>query len=203
MIKNALLANKMDSLNKERATLVEEKRQLELNIKSLGITKNAAYSVRHKIPQETILLRDEWVKKKIAIDKEVERLNAEIKIIHRQQEVDKNIGVGKILREIFNDDQMEEIKEEAKKRVDPEYKHQKMSFSIADCADVKNRMYQYRKVAQNQLETMIKFRLTLTKIIEEGCDKFGQGEFLKFISPLNQLIIPIKELEKIKREHFL
>jgi hypothetical protein len=206
MISNYVLRSKIDALKKKQRELGEKKRELELAFRECGVSKNQAYKInstgRTSLPEGTILNRSRLGKELAKIEKELRPIKDELQNCYSQENADKNMKLMDVFNEIFTKGQIIEIKKEAERRMSGEAPS-KVSFSVKEAVQAKEDKYRYREIAKDQLEKMIEFRLLLTGLIEEGCTKFGDAEFLKFISPLNRLIIPVQELEKIKRKNNL
>lgn len=203
MIYNPLLVHKKDKLSAERTELTGEKKRMEALLTSLGIPASSIRKSGHKIDPDKLAVRTKAVMRIGEIESRVSEINAVIDTIKKEMNGETQKNVSKILREIFSKAQLKQIGDEATNRMNPEYVPCSMSFSIKEGEQFKYKMYEYRKLAQDQMEKMIQFRIVLTRIIEQGCEQFGNAEFLKVISPLNKLIIPLKELEKIKKDHLL
>jgi hypothetical protein len=206
MISNYVLRTKVDNLKKRKSGLSRRKSEIQQALVDCGVSKNQAYKINQglnvMVADGTILNRQRLIKELKNIEDEFRDVNASLRECHIQSEAETNGELFKIFKEIFTQDQIIEIKEEAQRRISGE-PPMKVSFSVKDAIEHKNQKYKYRELAKDQLEKMIEFRLLLTGMIEEGCSKFGDSEFLKFISPLNRLIIPLQELEKIKRQNLL
>lgn len=206
MISNYVLRTKIDALKKEKRALVERKTELEVLFRECGLSKNQAYKLNKTgistKSNETIVKRSTLGKKLVELEKKFVSVNNELRKCYSEEEAEKNVKLMEVFRDIFTQDQMIEIKQEAERRIRGESGF-KFSFSVKDAEQAILDSKRYRSIAREQLEKMIEFRILLTGLIEQGCAKFGDGEFLKFISPLNRLIIPLAELEKIKRKENL
>jgi hypothetical protein len=199
MISNIILRQKIDSLNDKRTELSNEKINLMEQIKSLNISKNSAYKygrgqLSHKknVDHSLFEKRNVLAKRILEIERQFSDIN----------ESEVNLSLLKIFQEIFTEGQLKEIRHEALRRMKGESPI-KVSFSVKDSIEKSGMQEKHRKLAKDQLSKMIEFRILLTKLIEQGCLNWGESEFMLFISPLNRLIIPVGELEKIKRAHFL
>jgi chromosome segregation ATPase len=58
----------------------------------------------------------------------------------------------------------------------------------------------YKKLAQNSLNTLIKARVIMNKIMLDGCSRYGNVEFIKLMSPLNSLLSPVPQVETLKKQ---
>lgn len=202
MISNYVIETRINEIKADRLILTEKKRDLQASISSLGVSANQAYKRPSTIPEETFLLRDNWVSETLKLDKEIIKLNDLLRPLYREKESEKNKQLMNIFKEIFSQEQIIEIREETERRMRGELLLP-ISFTIRDSLQHTEDMKRYKKVAQEQLDKMQEFRLTLTKVIEKGCDKFDPTEFMRVISPLNRLIIPIQQISKLKVKHFL
>ena len=206
MISNYVLRNKIDGLKRKRDALVLKKKELQQAFVDCGVSRNQAYKINStggsSISEGVILNRQRISKEMKNLEDELLQVNGELRKCHSEDKADRNNGLLEVFKEIFTQAQMVEIKIEAQRRMAGEAPT-KVSFSVKDSIDIAKQRDSYRKLAKEQLEKMIEFRILLTSLIEQGCAKFGDAEFLKFISPLNRLIIPLAELEKIKRKENL
>lgn len=208
MVSNPFLEQKKLEVQSERALLTKEKSDIELKIKAIGVSKNRAYSLRLKHlslseeDENVMNYRDGLVKRKMEIDNLIIGVNNKLREIGRAQDASINHKIIEIFRENFTKTQMIEIRTEAERRMkggEP----CGLSFSIKDSVKNKEDAGRYKRLSEQQLEKMKEFRILLTTVIKNGCDKFDPTEFMKVISPLNRLIIPLDELAKIKRRHFV
>jgi hypothetical protein len=201
MITNNLITSQREALLKKKRELSGEKKRNEAALSTIGVTSQAAWkynSGRMRPTDESAFLeRKQIVDRNITIDLEIGELNNQLTQLHTAETSDKNQKLLEVFKEIFTHEQMVEIKKEAVRRMNGESGF-KMSFSIKESVEIVEKGRVYKKVALEQMEKMIEFRIMLTKVIEDGCKKFDQGKFLKIMSPLNRLIIPINELNKAK-----
>lgn len=206
MIGNIALQTKIATLKNERAKIVEEKLRLSGLIKEMKITKQAAWKHNtgksDKIDSEVLKLRNHYSTHLVKVETQIKAINDQLRELYRQQDAEENNQLMAIFKEMFSHEQLQAIGEEARSRMrgNPPAP---LGINLSRNEEYKEKYYTYRKLAQEQLEQTIKFRIMLTGMIEKGCEKWGNGEFLSFISPLNKLIIPLKELEKIKQTHLL
>jgi hypothetical protein len=207
MISNYVIENKIKRIKDEISGLAKEKFDLAEAIKALCISKQAAWKhkqglIKNPVNDNLFAIREKYAARITEIEGVISSLHDESRELHRLKESDKNGKLLEIFGEIFTPEQMLEMKKEAERRMAGEHPF-RLSFNIQEAVQIKEQLLRSRKVAKEQLEKMIEFRLLLTRIIEDGCQKFGDKEFLTVISPLNRLIIPIAELEKLKRSLFL
>lgn len=203
MISNHVLTSKRNRIAEQRDNLVNKKKELTLEIQQYGITKQAAWKHRtgksDAIDMEVIDERAKVSNQIRKIDFEIAELNTEIRTIQADIESAKNRELINVFKEIFTREQMIEIRIEAERRIDGGHPF-KLSFNVQESIKIAEERAKYKKLLIEQLDKMISFRILLTGLIDNGCDQFGNAEFLKFISPLNRLIIPVEEFEKIKRK---
>lgn len=206
MISNYLLRTKIEGLKKKKSDLIQRKAQLEAAFRGTGISKQAAWKQRtgkiDLLDKEDFEARKNLGLELKILEEEFVQINEELRKCFREEESEKNLKLMEVFSEIFTKEQIIEIKKEAERRMAGEHPF-RLSFSVREAVEDKNRLVRYRKLAKEQLEKMIEFRILLTSLIEKGCESFGDAEFLKLISPLNRLIIPLSELEKIKRKENL
>lgn len=203
MISNYVLREKLDRLKKEKSVLSNEMAELRKSISDTGITKQAIWKqkkgLHDKIDEDQFNLRQVYAKRIVEVEKEFIRVNAEIRECLKVQDSETNLSLLRVFEEIFTPEQLLEITTESKRRMEGGHPF-KLSFNVAESVEVKEAMRKYKKQIIEQLDTMVKFRMELTNLIDKGCEQFGKAEFLTFISPLNRLITPTSELEKTKRK---
>jgi hypothetical protein len=208
MLRDPQWISKEKALKDKKEPLIKEKIELVQSIKELNISGQAASKYeaglmnRQGVDHQKFELRKIYAKRITEIEKELLAISSEQRSVQKTRELSVESKLLEVFREIFTTDQMREITNEAVRRAKGEHPF-RISFSVQEAIQSSTKAQKYRVIAKEQLEKMIEFRLLLTRLIEEGCAKFGDAEFLKFISPLNRLIIPLKELEKIKRQNLL
>lgn len=207
MISNFVLQQQILVLKKERDIYVAEKLRLCLLIKEFKIDKNKAYKINIGKPvfgvsEDVKLKRKEYTVAIMQNDEKLKDVNNKIRELNRKEDASVNQFLVHIFKEMFTKDQMGIIIKEAQSRASGN-PAAPVGINLQRNDEYKEKYYTYRNLIKEQIEKMIQFRIVLTRLIDSGCQQFGNGEFLKFISPLNQLVIPIKELEKIKRDHLL
>lgn len=200
MVKNLFIKAKEDSLVKRRRELSLRKQQNQAIIVGCGFTMNQRNNKSGKnLDPEKLSIQREAINDNIRIDKELGEIKKELSELYKEKETDKNMALINLFKEIFEPEQLHELYRECNRRIAGETPF-KISFDWKNLSDYKESSQKYKKRLIEQLDKMVEFRIELTKLIEKGCDEFGKEAFLKFISPLNRLIIPIKELEMIKRK---
>lgn len=204
MISNYVLEQKILLARNRHSELVNKKNEIVVELKNLGLTENQKYKLNNgspmkHIPEEIKNKRKLLSHKMIAIEKEITPIKNELSNLHRQKDAEKNKQLMNIFKEVFTQDQIIEIKTEAERRMNGEPPF-KMSFSLNDSIELRNERNKYKRELIKQLDAVIGFRIKLTQLIDKGCEQFGKSEFLQFVSPLNRQIIPVKELEEIKRK---
>lgn len=212
MIKNFLVQQQINKLKAERDELSAKKNDLSLQIRDLGISKQAAWKFENgksealnNLTAEELQLfqkRKALAKEIMKAEKRFTELNTELRELYTKQDSEKNMQVMNIFKEIFSDGQRALIYEEIDRRMNGE-EPRPIGLNIKDFEDYKLKYYSYRDRLRTELERMIEFRIRLTLLIEKGCEQFGDAEFLKFISPLNKLVLPLAELEKVKKQFLL
>lgn len=206
MISNYLLNHKINSLKKERERLTLKQMEISIALREFNISKQAAWKSNrgkiNKIDPDLLARRNATSQEIEKTKSELIKINGELRECYKEKESEKNAKLLEVFKEIFTQDQIIEIRQEAERRMRGEHPFL-LSFSIKEGIDDKQRASKYKKLAKEHLEKMIEFRLLLTGLIEKGCEQFGEGDFLKFISPLNRLIIPVEELRAIKNKNLL
>lgn len=202
MIKNFILEKQIEEVYGKRRPLGDRQHELEKLISQLGISYNQVQSRSKLVPQEKWELRDKYVAELLDLKSKISPLNEQLQILFRERESDKNLVLVTIFKELFSPEQYNMIKNEAIRRVKGEPAI-KINLDWKSFDDYKAAATRYKKLYKEQVEAMIEFRILLTGLIEKGCEQFGNAKFLKFISPLNNLITPVNELKKIKIKHLL
>lgn len=202
MISNYVIESKQRDISNKREVLVKEKSELQKALTALGISTGQARKRNTEIDERTIQFRNNIIQRLKDIDKEFSDLNEEKRNLHRKSEASRNQMLKLMFREIFNTEQLEEIGNECDRRVKGEIPTP-LSFNFDNYKRFKDDYYKYKELAKIHLNKTIETRILLTKIIEEGCQKYGDAEFLKLMSPINKLIIPLNELQKIKATYLL
>lgn len=200
MISNFVQRTRKSALLEEREKLVIHQEQLSALMRACGVTKNAARKAKvgHlKIDERTLMARENASFQMEANRKRLIEIKGLLREIHEDDDVQRNKKLLEVFKDIFTREQLAEIREEADRRMNGTSGF-KMSFSVRDSIRNAELAATYKKVALEHLEKMVEFRIMLTKVIDDGCEKFGKADFLTVISPLNRLIIPINELNKAK-----
>lgn len=208
-----LIIKEKESILSQRAALVEIKNDLLLKVKELGIKEGVASKFNSGILRENIIedigiekfkTRSELTKKIVEIEKKLSPLKKRLREIHELENVDKNHGkyLKDILQEIFSNEQLYLIFNELHNR-ELGLPPTKVSIGIDNSINNKQSADQYRKIAQASIDALILVRKNITSVIDDGCSRFDKGYFLQCISPLNRVIPPLSELDKIKRNNHL
>lgn len=206
MITNFVIRSKIEALKKERAALYPIRQELEGIIRATAVSKQAAWKAKKglttAIEDLALETRNEAAKKLYALQQKQLDIKERMRKLYEEEEAENNLALIKILSEIFTDEQTAEIKKEAQRRTSGE-EPIPLPFTVKNYSMYKDEYYKYRELAKDQLKKMVEFRIMLTGLIEQGCSQFGDAAFLKFVSPLNKMIIPLKELEKIRSKYYL
>lgn len=201
MLKNTIILEKIETIKRSKTDLINEKIRNNKVLSEMGITNQAAWKYnRGKLRPEdnsVFVTRSKIVQRNLEIDSLIKELSQQSLELHNLENSDKNRKLIEVFKEIFSGSQLSEIRKEAERRMNGEAGF-KMSFDVRNSERNEFLYKAYKKQLLEQLEKMVEFRIMLTKVIEDGCKKFDQGEFLKVISPLNLLIIPLNELNKAK-----
>lgn len=189
--KQRIVKDKIHAISKKRS-------EVQMALGSLGINENQKRKQNPTfVDNEVLIFRRKLIAELKSLELEAIDLNKERVRLGDLLESERNKELMKIFREIMSQDQLIEIREESENRMEGG-EPKALSFSFKRCEEFKKLHYQYRELAKEQLEKMIEFRILLTDVIDKGCTEFGNAEFLKIISPLNNLIIPLNELRKIR-----
>lgn len=206
MFKNTIARTEIEKTRFQLKVLGKEKIRIQLLIKELrdkyDITDNRTRTRSKLVPSEIWDLRAEYVKQVKELDEKIEPIRKKWRDQNLQLDKEENVALRTVFAEIFGDQQREEIYKEVERRRNGEMPIP-TGYDFKELQRYKDERYKYKQLAKEQIDTMIEFRVMLTGIIKEGCERFGDAEFLKFISPLNKLIIPVDELKKIKIKHLL
>lgn len=202
MISNYVSEARQRRIKEERATLSARMMELRQIISGLGITPSQVKLRSKNIDERSWMVRDNCLAEIAQIEQKLIVLNKERMELHGELSARKNNSVMRVFDEIFSDEQKILIYKEAERRRNGE-EPIPIGLNLKDLDRYKEGFYEYKSIAKEQLDKMIEFRIMLTGLIEKGCEQFGNAEFLKFISPLNKLIIPVNELKKIKIKHLL
>lgn len=202
MIKNFILEKQIGEIFAKKKVLGDRQHELERLITALGISYNQVQSRSIHVPQEKWELRDKYVSELYEIKEKLRPLNDQLQNLYRERDSGRNLVLIEIFKELFSREQIDMINREAARRVngDPPIK---VNLDWKNLEEYKANATRYKKLYKEQVDKMIEFRVLLTGLIEKGCEQFGDAEFLKFISPLNNLITPVNELKKIKIKHLL
>lgn len=202
MLKNFILERQIEEVYAKRKPIGERQHELEKLISALGISYNQVQARSKHIPEEKWKLRDAYVAELFDLKAQIAPLNDQLKNLYRERESDRNLVLVNIFKEMFSPEQYDMIKKEASRRVKGEPAI-RVNLDWKNLEDYKEKSTRYKKLYKEQVEAMIEFRILLTGLIEKGCEQFGNAQFLKFISPLNNLITPVNELRRIKVTHLL
>lgn len=202
MIKDAVGRSHVESIRAKRKELAKEKSDIIKRLRSLGLTATQKSNRSSTVSDEIWQLRDIYVEKLSELDSELSELNAKFKEIHSVVDANENKIVRVLFREIFSEDQIASIWDEVRNRADGG-EPIPVGLNFKDLNRYKEGFYSYREALREILNERIEFRIMLTGLIEKGCEQFGNADFLKFISPLNKMVIPVAELEKIKKKFLL
>jgi hypothetical protein len=200
MIKNTYITKSKEALINRRKELAVKKTENQLFIADSGITKNARNKTNLGFadPEKLKEVRKR-ISENIVYDKEIVKIKLELSEIYKLENTERNMALINLFKEIFEPDQLAELYSECDRRIKGETPF-KISFVWKEFNEHKSNAAKYKKMVLENIDNMQAFRLRLTNLIDEGCNKFGKAEFLKFISPLNRLILPVGELEKMKRK---
>lgn len=188
-------------VKKKKTELGIRKCEIQKKLASLGLTDNQVKKRDPLVDDSIWALRKGYISELDKIEKATRPLRDELMNLDNSRQHNRNRILRALFKEIFTTEQLSEIGEEVDSR-SLNNEPRKIAFSFKDNIKIEAEMFRYKKLAEHQLSTMKEFRILLTKVIENGCNKFDQTEFMKVISPLNRLIIPLDELAKIKRKHF-
>lgn len=209
MFVNTTIRRGIEEIRAELKAVGLKKREVEDKLfnmrRDYKITDNKIrrrYSAGNTIPEEVWQEREVLSKQITEFNKQLSELRLEFNQEHIKEDAEKNIALMGVFKEIFNDAQRKEIMEEIDRRRKGESPIP-LGLDFKELDRYKNDYHKFRNFSKEQLEKMIEFRIALTGLIEQGCNQFGNAEFLKFISPLNRLIIPLEELRKIKQKFLL
>lgn len=210
MFKNTVLRRSQESIKRDIKSITDEMTIVQFDLKRLketyGITdnnrRNRSATNSTKVPKEVWAERDIYVQRIEDLKTRVGPLRQELRELHIAEDTERNIALMGVFREIFNDSQRKEIMNEVDRRRGGETP-MPLGLDFKELERYKQGYHKYRTLSKEYLDKMIEFRIMLTGLIEDGCRKFGNSEFLKFISPINRLIIPVEELKKIKIKHFI
>jgi hypothetical protein len=202
MLKDTQTIKRLDEIRLVISNFSKMRADLQKKLASLGLSPAQIKNRSSTIPNEIWLYRDGIVAELKKLEEEVLPIRQKFRELHFEHDQQKNKYVMEVFREIFSDDQRMEIYTEVNRRIQGENPIP-TGYNFKDLEKYKNGYYEYKNLATEQMNKMVEFRIMLTGMIEEGCRMFGEAEFLKFISPLNTLIIPVKELKKIKMKMFL
>jgi hypothetical protein len=175
---------------------------LQLKLTSLGLSSTQKYNKSSTIHKSIWEYRDSLISQIEEYNKEVDDLKKQRAEKHIERESLRNKAFIDIYKEIFSDAQKAIIGDEIDRRVRGE-EPMPIGLNYKDFDYYKGGFYKYRDELKKQLEKLIEFRILLTDVIEKGCKQCGDAEFMKIISPLNRLIIPLEELRKIKLKNNL
>lgn len=202
MLTNQFVDAKMLELKQRKADLVKRKAELVNIMDSLGISRIAAKKASAgliDIDERSLMLRENIVKEMAEIEKGFAQIKVEKAELSNRENAVKNKALIEVFSEIFTKEQMVEIKKEAVRRMGGESGF-KLSFSVKESIEEKEKLEQFKAIAIDQLNKWQEVRIILTKVIEAGCQEFGHAEFMKVISPLNRLVIPVSEVNKIRNK---
>lgn len=197
-----VIRTKISALKKRQDELAQRHQEIskelsDLNISRAQLKKAKAGLFEMPIPQGLVQKRSELPLEQKEIEKRISEIKREIRDLHRQQDAADLMGFKKILNEIFTKEQLTEIFDEVRRRDSGEHPC-KIRFNFDRGIEAIMELDEYKKLYIGELEKMQEIRLTLTRIIESGCEQFGATEFMKTISPLNKMVIPVNEINKKK-----
>lgn len=207
MFKNTIAIKSIEGLKEKRSDLSLKKRDVEDKLSAIrSMYKITDNNIKNrsviKAPKEVWDLRKQYSDELTELNNNLSLVNKDIREFQLKVESERNVALMGVFKEIFNDAQRFEIFKEIDRRRNGETPYP-LGLDFKELQRYKDGYFKYREVVKEKVEKMIDFRIMLTGIIEKGCEKFGNAEFLKFIRPLNQLIIPIQELKKEKQKLLL
>lgn len=207
------LIKEREQLISQREELVKQKIELTGKIKDVKVSECVAWkynkgilasNIIESIGEEKFVSRKALSTELLSLDNDLSVLNNRIREINHIEKNEKNKGtiLKDILTEILSVDQMNAIYSELDKR-ESGLPPSKVSLGIDNSINQKQAAEQYKKIAQASIDSLILVRKNITSVIDDGCSRFDKGYFLQCISPLNRVIPPLSELDKIKRNNHL
>jgi len=206
MISNHILRDKINAILAKREVLTKEKNEVVKLVQDVGISKQAAYLQRtgkiDKIEDDKMNLRQTYVKRLAQLEGMILPLNNELRELRVLEDSEKNKALLDVFGDIFTKEQMLEIRLEAERRMKGE-SGVMISFSIRDCAEQKVALQKAKSQVKEYSQKLVDVRNIITKVVQDGCEKFDESAFLKVVAPLNRTALPIDYITKIKKEHFI
>lgn len=202
MMKDLTAISRIDRMRDEIKELATKKFKLQEKLRSLGLTATQVRNRSSTVSEEIWEYRDGIVKEMKEVESLISPLKEKFRDVHFEFDENRNKKIRQIFDEIFSEQQRAEIYKEIDRRICGEHPIP-TGYNFKDLERYKEGYYKFRDLSRENIDNMINFRVMLTGMIEEGCNKFGKAEFLKFISPLNTMILPVIELKRIKSKHLL
>jgi hypothetical protein len=148
---------------------------------------------------EVVAIRVELAKEYSELEKELYEIKVKRKELSALREaLTTPFGQVKfmdIIKETLIRDQFLEIVREIERRKAGE-PPLRLGFKIYTSEDGKQ-LKKYKDLAKELADTMIKARQELSVVINEGCNKYDKGHFMKLMSPVNRQLPTVNELNKI------
>lgn len=119
MVRDPYLRKRQVELKEQIAELGSKKKQIQLALESLGLTdgqKKKAWDSDVELAK----LRTKWVGQIKEIEEKLKPIKNELREVHEKMEVANNGIVMELLREIFSQQQLSEIKQEIGRRANGE-----------------------------------------------------------------------------------
>jgi uncharacterized protein (DUF3084 family) len=201
MIHEQTLRSQHAKIKAELEALNAKRKEIQKALESLGLTENQKRKL-YNVEERTVFFRQNLLDQLYEIEQQQSVLIKKRKELGKLIDETEQKIIKRMFREMFSVHQLEEIGKEARRRAEGEHPIP-LGFDFKELERYKEGYYKYRNLSKEQISKMIEFRIKLTMLIEQGCKQFGDAEFLKFISPLNKMILPLQELEKIKKKFLL
>lgn len=182
---------KRSALLKERSDIGLRLNEISLLLKEIPYTKNAVQKISPFKLDATILAnRTKLVKEKLALERRLSEIKAELKTNYNEESILKGI-----LSELFTPSQLIAVWKERDRRMSgcPPLR---VSIAKKDDSDIISKL---RSELSESYAVLTKARTAITEVNRDGCSRFGNGEFLKVMSPVNTSIPSQQEIEKKKR----
>jgi len=186
----------IQELRSKRMALVQYKKELEQTIQKTGIKSYSGRSDVHRHTEKEIRTRDKAALELLDIDKEIGKLNIEINNFSDKETIFRNL-----VKEILTNDQWNKLIAEAVNRENGGVPT-KLNITAYDTSQTENALSLCKKNGRSLIDIIVNIRKAITLINDDGMAKYGKADFLKLISPLNTIVPPVRELEKMQREKF-
>ena len=200
MLSNSIIQHKIKSLKDKKSELSGRKMNIIAELKLINIHNGIYRKAKAgliKIDERTLSRRETLIYELNKIELEIIDVNKRIVESSRKIGASESDLWRSVVKEIFKGDQYKNICEEVDRRLNGETPVA-FKYNFEKGIDAIMQVDQYKKMYLDELEKQQQIRIMLTKIIEDGCKRFGDDQFMKVISPLNRLVIPVKEINKKK-----